>query len=858
MAGRKNLVALEPGETLDASDVEAKAPEINDLGELSAQEAYEQDWEEDPVERGPHFAWAMPTFAVLAIAGWTAFFAWAHQTELTAGASPQDWAGWIVDWAVPVLLVIAIWLLAMRHSRREAARFTDAAQALSSESAALERRLAVVNRELSLARDFIASQSRDLESLGRVASERLSTNADRLQELIRNNGAEVDRIGEVSEAALANMDRLRDHLPVISNAARDVASQIGNAGNTAQGQIEELAAGFDRLNQAGAESEGQVDLIREKIGETLRSFEAQTADLDRFTHRRFEALHKQSEEFRVELEARETDTLAAIRRRADELARELAETGEAANAREAEALDAMHRHLAKLREEGLRTTTALRQGQSEAQDLWNRAIEQLESRMKAAVEEVARVDEAAMNSARKRLFELTEEAERMDGQIAGSADAFEADFERRRERASAREAEALAASEDRLEAFDRRISERQKEHLAHVAGLVERGEALAQRLSELDAEMSRLSSQGSEEGERLGGALANLTDKLSESRATLEESGTFLAALTDDSVRLLEIIRSSAEHSGGDLSDSIGRAEQRLATFETQANALRETIAAAEEKGGRLSRHIERVSEEGGASIELLETLEARLSALAWQSESVADQARGELRKEIAALEEAAGNALGKLHENHAKAIRQIAERIGDEGAEALEKSLREGAASALSELEQASREACESGRETAAQLRNQLAMVDDLAGNLEHRVAQARARAEEEVNSDFSRRMALIAESLNSSSIDISKAFDNEVTDAAWASYLRGDRGVFTRRAVRLLDKHEARAVAGMYEKDAEFRETVNRYIHDFESMLRSVLSTRDGSRIAVTLLSSDMGKLYVALAQAIERLRN
>jgi hypothetical protein len=48
-----------------------------------------------------------------------------------------------------------------------------------------------------------------------------------------------------------------------------------------------------------------------------------------------------------------------------------------------------------------------------------------------------------------------------------------------------------------------------------------------------------------------------------------------------------------------------------------------------------------------------------------------------------------------------------------------------------------------------------------------------------------------------------------------------------------------------------------VNRYIHDFESMLRSILAQRDGSPLGVTLLSSDMGKLYVALAQAIERLR-
>ena len=42
-----------------------------------------------------------------------------------------------------------------------------------------------------------------------------------------------------------------------------------------------------------------------------------------------------------------------------------------------------------------------------------------------------------------------------------------------------------------------------------------------------------------------------------------------------------------------------------------------------------------------------------------------------------------------------------------------------------------------------------------------------------------------------------------------------------------------------------------------DFEAMLRLLSGARDGSAISVTLLSSDIGKLYVALAQAIDRLR-
>jgi hypothetical protein len=90
----------------------------------------------------------------------------------------------------------------------------------------------------------------------------------------------------------------------------------------------------------------------------------------------------------------------------------------------------------------------------------------------------------------------------------------------------------------------------------------------------------------------------------------------------------------------------------------------------------------------------------------------------------------------------------------------------------------------------------------------------------------------------------------------SAWKAYLHGDHGAFTRAAVRLLRQEEVNRIAQLYDGHVEFREHVNRYIHDFEALLRRVLASRDGSALAVTMLSSDMGKLYVALAQAIERL--
>ena len=803
------------------------------------------------------YGWILPAAAVMLVAAWSAFFFWANGGDIARGGTPAQWSGWIADWCVPVVLIVGLWLLAMRHSTREANRFGDAARLLSSESAALESRLSTVNRELSLARDFIAAQSRDLESLGRVASDRLSENAERLQSLIRDNGEQVERIGSVSDSALVNMDRLRDQLPVISNAARDVTSQIGHSGETAQAQLEELVAAFDRLNQAEEAGQAQVDALREQVEATLAGFAQRTADLDRLTQERFGALRDQSEAFRVELEARETDTLAAIRRRADTLESELGSRSSAMTEREAAALSDLQARFAALSEEGARVAETLHASHEEARVSWEAALDALEGRMRERMAALAESDETAEAAARERIGLLQAEVKRIDASLHESGHSLVSSLDRRAAELRKVEKAHLEDLEARLAAFDERVSERQEDHLAHIAGLTERGEALGERLHALDMDMERLGEKSSLTRENVAASAGTLAAKLAESQAVLERSGETIGVLTSDSVRLLELIRSSAEHAHTDLVKSIGVAEERLAAFETHAVNLSATIGEAQARGETLAGHVQRAQEGGTESIETLAALEERLAGVAQRSDEVARHARTELSEAIAELQKASEGALDTLRSGQAETVRELGERIGAEGSDAIKAALHDSAGSAIADLDQAARDAAESGRQTAIQLRDQLSRVNELVGNLETRVAQARERAEESVDGNFARRMALISEALNSSAIDIAKVFDTEVSDTAWASYLRGDRGIFTRRAVRLLDNGEARSIAEVYEEDADVRENVNRYIHDFEAMLRTVLSTRDGNTMAVTLLGSDAGKLYVALAQAIERLR-
>ena len=202
--------------------------------------------------------------------------------------------------------------------------------------------------------------------------------------------------------------------------------------------------------------------------------------------------------------------------------------------------------------------------------------------------------------------------------------------------------------------------------------------------------------------------------------------------------------------------------------------------------------------------------------------------------------------------------LASVAERLSEQNRQLLSDAVDKQIAALGDMVREAIDRNIDLSQESAQKISAQLAEIDEMTSNLEQRLEDSRAGFDGIDHESFARQMAMLTESLNSTSIDVAKILSNEVTDTSWAAYLKGDRGVFTRRAVKLLDAGESRAIASYYEEDAEFREHVNRYIHDFEAMMRVLLSTRDGNAIGVTLLSSDVGKLYVALAQAIERLRN
>jgi len=847
------VVPLDEGEARIAQATPAETGE-----HVPPEPVHEPLWREEPQERATSsFGWP-GALAIAVLLVWSAFFGWAHRNELGVMATPTQWADWIVAWSVPVLLVIALWLAAARRSSGEAARYSEAAQALASDSAQLEQQLARVNRELDLTRQTMAAQARELDAIGRTASETLSQNAERLQLLIRTNGEEVTAVAQASTAALANMTRLQEDLPAIASSAREAAGQISDAGNLAREQVAELGAGLGRLAEAGQANEDRMGALREQVSATIAEFNAHSSRLGEIADQRFAHLAEMAATFRADMDAREEEAFAALQHRADALRSELESRREDFAATEQAATEAFAQRLATLSEEAAGMAERLRANEALAEESWTAAIASFDHRMREAIEHISELDRMAMEKAQERLAALAEEAARIDAAATERLARFEAAREEREAAAAAHEAAALAALRERLDHADTAIAERRERHLTSIAELSRREESLADRLADLAAQVNRLVHQGRDTQDRLEDAAQKLAMRLGQSRGMIDEGHEALKRLTGESTRLLELVETVTHHGKEELPDALGTAQEQLGTLAAEASALRDLVETTGERGAGLVASMESARGNSAVALEQLAALDDRLGSASARSAELADITRGELTESIAALDRASSEVLTKLRDEHSGAVRHLAEQLGAQSADALEQALRAQMEQSLTELRDASLRAGETGRETAQQLRERVAEVEALTSALEQRIAQARARAAEPSEQEFARRMAQIAESLNSASVDLSRVFAGEVSDTDWQAYLRGDRGIFTRRTLRLLDRKETRAVAEIYQENGEFRAAVNRYVHDFEAMLRDMLSTRDGHTLAVTLLSSDVGKLYVALAQATERERD
>ncbi|OAN58979.1 hypothetical protein [Sphingobium sp. TCM1] len=854
------------------------------------------DLDEDDSSAGITENWVKRTRMVLGLVAlaWMAFTLWALIVSGDLRDGPAAWPGAVATLAVPLILLGTLYLLLMRSSRSESRRYLDTARALRIEADLLEMRLSRITAQLEAARQTMQDQAELLDSYGAAASSNMEASAELIAGRAQTTADRAEAAERAGVALVSRMDALIAAIPELEDRTGRMAAQIMDNGHALAERIDTLEARLHALTEVSDEARARTLAATKSLASQLGHLqEATRAASDEVTGMadiaagRIEATalgaRQAMDRSRQDLEAH-SSALAALIEAAQAGVTSTSDTVRAALLRDLDAaqsqMDArLDRLLGTVREtmastdDGLsRRADTLQALVAAAQAGIGRTSDELTSRlaqdMDAIEADLRRRLDAALNQAEEALA-LT------DGRLGSQSEALEQIIARSRAHLDSIGTDTVAGLSDTIADVESRlhqINDLMEGQRALISGLhgglldtvsatedrfaaledsaLARSERLTQALSRLAAETQRIDNAlaaGGMTAEKLIGSAETLLVALDSSVRELDE--TYPAALDrfdgrlEQSRALLGSATPEMEHLEAISQALVGRAEEAESMLRGQ--------------GSRLTEWLE--STQGGleANRELVDRLRAALDAAHQDASRITEGAGPLLVTALLRVKDTAEQAAERARQALGRAIPDAARQLADASEQAMQAAIGETTTAQIEQVARVAEEAVKAAHQASERLTRQLLTIADTSASLEQRIEQAQQASEDRDRDHFARRSALLIESLNSTAIDVAKILSNDVTDSAWSAYLKGDRGVFTRRAVKLLDAGESREIALHYDNDAEFRDHVNRYIHDFEAMLRIILSARDGNALGVAILSSDMGKLYVALAQAIERLR-
>lgn len=419
-----------------------------------------------------------------------------------------------------------------------------------------------------------------------------------------------------------------------------------------------------------------------------------------------------------------------------------------------------------------------------------------------------------------------------------------------------------------LGALDTRLTEQAGKSSAWLDGTASGVAALADAFDGL--EKSALAR-----GEALSGSVTRLSDETRRLIEAIDAGHNGSGTLIQRAETLLVALDSSIRELDESIPGALERVETRLEALKQRIRStgpgieaveavaagvvsqLHETDQLARSHVTALTGALQKSQGALAAQKQQIEALAAAISAAGDGMGRLGETAGPQMVEALARVRETADAAAARARSAIAEAIPEAAQALGTASSEAVRKAVGTMVTEQIERIALAADDAVKAAHRATDELTQRVLGLTEASKALETALADNGARVEAQGREQMAQRSAHLIAALNEHAIDVGKWLDRDVTDAEWTAYLKGEQGLFARRAMKLVTGVDAKEVQALYGEEPEFREQVNRYIHDFEALLRTVLAAPEGSTLALTMVSSDIGKLYVALAQAIDRLR-
>ena len=410
-----------------------------------------------------------------------------------------------------------------------------------------------------------------------------------------------------------------------------------------------------------------------------------------------------------------------------------------------------------------------------------------------------------------------------------------------------------------------------------VAGEIEvSGRNAAALVDELGSRVEALET-------RLATAIASNSEALSGLDARLAAANVTVAGFTaplGDADAALAAVQLRLEAMGSEAGRTIALFEAQLPAGEAQVSTLRGQIAGLEAQLANIKEQAATLAEpleSGSATLNdasnrltsARETLTATTDDLADAIARAQEQMRaleddtsrlsltasGDLIETFARVREVADNAAGAMRTALAGVILEAEEALDRAAISRTEAAFAAPIRDRIEELMELQGRAGESAQAAAERVAQRLVGLARTLSDVEAHVDAVETRAEVRIRNALGRRANGLIDSLQSSAIDLAKLLDYDIDDKTWADYAAGDASAIARRLAHGLDSGAGRQFVRHYTHDAEFRAEASRYLQEFESLVADVVPERGGEALGATLLSSTLGKLYLAIGQAAGR---
>jgi len=688
----------------------------------------------------------------------------------------------------------------------------------------------------------VATQAREAETALRIAGSEARRHIETVEGALAQVGAHSRDAGREAEAMISNMQGL---IAQIDQASTDTTKTIANRAYTLDaavtGVLDRSAEAFASI---GETLSAQAQSVEQMVSNARAELDGFGTEGTRVIGQRLDVLLGAANQLRGQfaeqmqlsdqLRATAADSIADIEARLAALRGEQSAAATALVAQTDETARGFEERLAALAErqrvadleQQQRLADSLAALESQLSDLRERQS-QSAARMRDALAEAIAEIESSLEGLKARQVELGADMEAEAGRMIAGVELRLGELRVRQQELAASMAAEASASLDQVE-----------------GRFVDLGARAAQAHSETVEILGRTMAAIGGLGEAVEGRQADV-GALEQRIGSLLPAFDAFTGVADARLPQLAVSFDSLADRGRSVSDQLDALADRI---ESQVALLRDSSAAFE-------RDHEAVVSLSKTLAGEFETARGVVADIHSTTEQTAIAAAARMVENVMQVRASVNSTASEIQSLLSSVVSEAQAALDDLATNKAEAAFGAPIRLQIASIEDVFVKAADAASEASERLTGRLVELMRVISETEARVDEVDTRMDVRARDTLAARSIRLVDSLNEASVDVARLLAVDVGDSAWKRYLDGDKSLFARTTVRLADKDSARKIARHYQHDDAFREEASRYLDQFEQLIRRVLKDPDGESFALVLLSSDIGKLYVMIAEAVGR---